>query len=333
MRAGRRFLLLVLLLALNSGSAYGHGTAAITIDVTEVAPGRAVVHSRRSDGRLPREGEPRIDTTFDAPCTTQAEEREAFAGDPVILVQCPGSLDGARLVVRGLGALVSEAIVVVELWGGRRASRVLTADSPAWQLPPGQGRLALARAYLGAGLAHIALGYDHLLFLLALVLLLRRPRAVLLAETAFTISHSLSFSATALGLVHIPASLAEALIALSLVLLALDVGRPESAGMVSARQGAALALVFGLVHGLGFASGLSEVGLPDHDVAVALLGFAAGIEAGQLMFLALALAALWPLARRAPELLHGRLAPALAVGIGGVSSYWFIERVALCIAR
>src|SRR5205809_535397 len=119
---------------------------------------------------------------------------------------------------------------------------------------------AVAVDYVRLGIAHILHGADHLLFLLALVLYVRRPRAVLVTETAFTLSHSLSFSAVALGWVHVFAPTAEACIALSLVLVALDVGRAH-AERDAARQGAAIALVFGLVHGLGFAGALSEVGL------------------------------------------------------------------------
>jgi hydrogenase/urease accessory protein HupE len=320
---------------LPAGGASAHGTASLTVDVSELSPGHAVVHVRGTGG-LAGGAAPRVHVSFDAPCAAREEEREAFEGDPVTLVRCPGSLDGARLVVEGLGPLVGEAVVVVDRHGGQRASRVLTADEPSWRLPPSQGGLALARAYLRSGFEHILLGYDHLLFLLALVLWLGRPRAVILAETAFTLSHSLSFSATALGLVHVPPQLAEALIALSLVLLALDVAPPGAAARppsVNAWRGAAMALAFGLVHGLGFAGGLSEVGLPDRDVAAALLGFAGGIEAGQLAFLAVALGAHVLVSRGAPGFLARRLAPALAVMIGGVSSYWFFERAALCLAR
>jgi len=115
--------------------------------------------------------------------------------------------------------------------------------------------------------------------------------------------------------------------ALSLVLVALDLGRARD--LPSAREGAGLAFVFGLVHGLGFAGGLSEIGLPDHDVSVALLGFAAGIEIGQVAFLAVVLVAFAWVASR-PRL--GWTVRAGATLIGGVSAYWLIERVIACFA-
>ncbi len=293
-----------------------HGTRSVSVEVTEVAPGNAVIHVRASTpGDVAH-------ATLAAPCTTAPADAEG-----VTRVECPGSLAGQRISVEGLGPILSEAILLVSLHDGQRLSRVLTVDEPAFTLPSAQTGPALAASYVRLGVAHILTGYDHLLFLLSLVLLLRRPRAVLLAETAFTVSHSLSFSATALGLIHVSAPAAEAAIALSLVLVALDIGKDPGGG--SAREGAALAFVFGLVHGLGFAGGLSEIGLPDHDVSLALVGFAAGVEVGQVAFLAVVLVALH-LARR--QLARVRFEPAAAVLIGGVASCWLLERTLVVLS-
>src|SRR5262249_1603286 len=150
-------------------------------------------------------------------------------------------------------------------------------------IPRTEGAIGVARSYVLSGLRHIAGGADHLFFLALLVLVLRRVRAVLLAETAFTVSHSLAFAATALGRIHVRPAPVEACIALSLVLLATDVS--QDGAERSVWRGAGTSLVFGLVHGLGFAGGLRETGLPDRHVAVALLGFGTGIEIGQVLFL------------------------------------------------
>jgi hydrogenase/urease accessory protein HupE len=246
------------------------------------------------------------------------------------LVSCPGSLAGSRVTVQGLGPILSEAILVVSLHDGQRVSRVLTAAEPSFVLPSVQSGPAVAGSYVRLGVVHILTGYDHLLFLLSLVLLLRRPRAVLLAETAFTVSHSLSFSATALGLIRVSAPAAEAAIALSLVLVALDIGKEGRS--CSARSGAAMAFVFGLVHGLGFAGGLSEIGLPDAHVSLALLGFAGGVEIGQVGFLAILLVVLHLASRRLPERRMARGARWGSLLIGGVASYWLIERTLVCLS-
>ncbi len=273
----------------------------------------------------------KVRAVFAAPCVSAAGEAEGDEARDVVTVACPGSLAGSRVTVEGLGPILSEAILIVSLHDGARLSRVLTEGDPSFTLPSAQGALAVARGYVRLGVVHILTGYDHLLFLLSLVLLLRRPRAVLLAETAFTASHSLSFSATALGLVRVSAPAAEAAIALSLVLVALDVGRPGAGASV--RGGAAMAFVFGLVHGLGFAGGLSEVGLPDAHVPLALVGFAAGVEAGQVAFLAVALLALHLASR---HLLPRRVEAVARWGallVGGVASYWLIERTLVCLSR
>jgi len=329
--------LATLLVALLSGSAASaHGMQTVSVDVTELSPGRAVVHLRSSTpwGAVGR-------ALFAAPCSTTSAEED---GDAVTRVECPGSLAGSRVTMEGLGPLLPEAILVVTLHGGERVSRVLTADEPTFVLPEAQGGLALAAGYVRLGIAHILTGYDHLLFLLSLVLLLRRPRAVLLAETAFTASHSLSFSAAALGLVHVYPPAAEAAIALSLVLVALDIGRPGAD--LSARKGAAMAFVFGLVHGLGFAGGLAELGFPDHDASWALVGFAAGVEIGQVAFLGAVLLAVHlaagPVARLRLEAdrrwgslwIHRALpdTPLTVLVLGGIASYWLIERTLVCLS-
>jgi hydrogenase/urease accessory protein HupE len=303
--------------------ASAHGTRSVSVDVTEIGPGKAIVHVRA----VMPEDAVEVRAAFAEPCTSSPGEHE---GDRVTAVTCPGSLAGSRVTVTGLGPIVSEAILVVSLHDGQRVSRVLTTAEPSFVLPSTQSGPAVARSYVRLGVVHILTGYDHLLFLLSLVLLLRRARSILLAETAFTVSHSISFSATALGLIRVSAPAAEAAIALSLVLVALDIGREGAAA--SARSGAAMAFVFGLVHGLGFAGGLAEIGLPEAHVPLALLGFAGGVEIGQVAFLAVLLVVLHLASRRLPErrLLAGARWGSLL--IGAVASYWLIERTLVVLS-
>jgi hydrogenase/urease accessory protein HupE len=235
---------------------------------------------------------------------------------------------GRRIAVEGLGPVLTEAVVRVLRPDGSVLSHVLTAGAPAWVMPAVQSWVGVAVDYVRLGVEHILTGADHLLFLLALVLYVRRPRDVLITETAFTLSHSVSFSATALGWIHVYAPAAEACIALSLVLVALDVGDPE-AERQAAWRGPAIALVFGLVHGLGFAGALSEVGLPDHAVASALIGFGLGVEMGQVAFLVLTILTLAALARVAPRT---GLALAGSYLVGMTGTYWLFQRLWVCFA-
>jgi HupE / UreJ protein len=300
----------------------GHAVRSAYVEVLESSPGRALVTVRAP---VPVSG---LSLVALAPCTVTPGPGPGATQ----ALRCPGTVAGARLRLEGLGPLVSEAVVWVRLADGASASTLLTPARPALTVASSSSwAWAVLRQYVGLGVAHIAAGFDHLLFLLGLVVVLRRVRAVLLAETAFTLSHSLSFSAAALGWVRVPAAAVEACIALSLVLLAVEgvrtLARGSQPAPPSALRGAGLALAFGLVHGLGFAGGLAEIGLPEGAIPAALLGFGAGVEVGQVCFLALALA-LFALARRAGSPVPER---ALALGatyaVGAVGFSWLLERL------
>src|SRR5262249_1739729 len=181
------------------------------------------------------------------------------AGAGSFVLDCPRSLAGEELTVDGLGSIISEAAVYVSLPGGTVQSHVLTPDEPTWRIPGAPRHLPLFVRYVRMGLLHILSGFDHLLFLLLLVLTLRRRRLVLAAGTAFRGAHGVSFRATALGWIAVSSSAAEAAIALSIILVALDAGG-SAEHPPSLTHTIALAFLFGLVHGLGFAGGLREIG-------------------------------------------------------------------------
>jgi len=325
--------LLAVLLALVAAErpARAHGMRTAYVEVTELEPGRAIVRWRSQvDGAT-------IGLRFDAPCrTSRRAESAEHPADPSLVVECGTTLAGARMHVDGLGAVLSEAVVWVAFRDGTSASHLVAAGSPSWELPRAESFWVVASQYTRLGVVHIMTGADHLLFLLALVLCLRRVRAVFLAETAFTLSHSLSFSAATLGWAHVSSRAAEACIALSLVLIALDVPARDRRSVARGIGGPArrtktygpmLAFAFGLVHGLGFAGGLSEIGLPEHAIPLALVSFGAGVEAGQVAFLAVVLVIASLLGRMRT---YPRFALAGAYAVGGVGSFWFIERIALC---
>jgi hypothetical protein len=310
-----------------AATARAHGMRSAYLELHEIAPGRVVARfalTARAPGVTPR---------FPPHCAVEADARApaAIATSPgdspsITRLACRAPLAGSRVTVDGLGPLITEASVLVLFADGSSASALLTSDAPSWEIAPAAGARATLGRYVSLGVSHILLGADHLLFLLLLVLTLGRVRGVLLAEAAFTVSHSLSFTATALGLVRVSPLAAEACIALSLLLVALDVGR--SSRRMTDRAAASLAFVFGLVHGLGFAGGLREIGLPDDHAAWALAGFGCGVELGQLAFLGVALLA-FHLVTRAGW--RARVSELLARAIGGIASYWLIERVLACL--
>jgi hypothetical protein len=316
----------VLVLAI-SAPVRAHGLRSGFVDLEEVGPGKALVHVKSGDPRV------HLTLSVDDGCTLGDAPEGRLESTQIL--GCPdGALAGHTLTLDGLGPFVADAVMWARYADGSTHGQALTRQSTRWTLPGVEGFWTTARHYVGLGVEHIATGYDHLLFLLLLALALRSPRKVLLAETAFTLSHSLSFTATALGWVHVSQTAAEACIAWSLVLVALDVGRRQRrAGGDRSFRIAGLAFAFGLVHGLGFAGGLREIGLPDRDVGAALLGFAGGVELGQVVFLAALLLAAALLARIRP--LRPALRPLGLVGAygGGIlAMFWLFQRLVLVIA-
>ncbi|HRI65775.1 MAG TPA: HupE/UreJ family protein, partial [Polyangium sp.] len=269
-----------------------HGMRTAYVEVVEHAPGRAIVRFRTS---VETEAAP----NFPAGCEIRkplGNESAAPNQSSNVLVRdgstyvmhCDGPLAGRTFGVNGLGETISEAVVWVTQSDGLTSSHMLTPAEGTLRIPARSSARMTFGEYVPLGARHIFSGADHLLFLLLLVLSLRKVKPVLIAETAFTLSHGLSFSAAALGWIHVSKEATEACIAMSLLLLALDVQRKDRPPP-SDHSVALLALVFGLVHGLGFAGGMTELGMPAEHVGWALLGFGMGVEVGQIAFLAVAL--------------------------------------------
>ncbi len=182
------------------------------------------------------------------------------------------------------------------------------------------------RSYFAIGVEHILSGWDHLLFVIALVLLVGRAGKVIKAATAFTLAHSLTLAAVTFGYAGLPQQLVEALIALSIVFLALEIIRRDR-DTLTRRLPWLVAFAFGLLHGFGFAGALREIGLPEGEVPAALVSFNLGVEAGQLPVIAGVFAVLALVRRLQPAATpQGLRLAAYAIGITG--SYWLIERLA-----
>jgi hydrogenase/urease accessory protein HupE len=246
-----------------------------------------------------------------------------------------GGLAGQTVAIEGLSATSTDVLVRVESLGGAVQTERLSPTRTVFvvQATPGAGEVAVT--YLRLGVEHILFGFDHLLFVLALVILVRDWRRVAVTVTAFTIAHSITLAAATLGFVNVPGPPVEATIALSIVLVAVEIlnarrGQPS----FTARLPWLVAFSFGLLHGFGFAGALAEVGLPQHAIPVALLFFNVGVEIGQLVFVAAVLSLIWLLDRVASQLWEAaivkrvfeRLDVTAAYGIGAVAAYWLIER-------
>ena len=241
-------------------------------------------------------------------------ERDAQAEISRASLDCgTAPLAGRELGVAGLRESATNALVRVELADGTHAQTVIDADRPRFTVPQRASRSETLRAYLALGVRHILGGFDHLLFVAGLVLLVSGARALLATVTAFTLGHALTLSCAALGFVRAPVAAVEVAIAASVFWLAVELAGRHGA----ARRPARMAAGFGLLHGFGFAAALSEAGLPGTDVPLALAGFNAGIELGQLAVVGVLL--LFVRALR-------RFERPLAYAFGALAGFWLIER-------
>ncbi len=240
------------------------------------------------------------------------------------------ALAGARVEFPGLQATITDVLVRVSLLDGTRSTTLVRPSRPWVELAASRGPAAVAGAYLAHGVGHILLGIDHLLFVLALILIVRSTRTLLWTITAFTLAHSITLALATLGVVRVPGPPVEAAIALSILLVASEIlHRQRGEPSLTARWPWLVAFCFGLLHGFGFAGALTAVGLPPVDVPLALFAFNLGVELGQLAFIAAVLGAI-AVASRTELLpwLERHALPAAAYAIGIAAAFWFFERLA-----
>lgn len=235
------------------------------------------------------------------------------------------------LAIEGVGRRYSAAMVKVFWRDGQSRVYTITAGQPTVQLygsaDDRRGMGEIAQAYTVLGIEHILTGFDHLAFVLALLFLVGFHRRLVLTITAFTLAHSLTLALSALGWLTLRGPPVEATIALSIMLVAGEALHRRQT--LSRRWPALVAFLFGLVHGLGFAGALQEIGLPQHHLAVALLTFNVGVELGQLAAVGLAYA-VYRGVERWPQAVVARQ-PAL-YAIGSVAAYWAVGRIVNIVA-
>jgi hydrogenase/urease accessory protein HupE len=252
------------------------------------------------------------------------------------VIEATGGLAGRRIEFTGLPGTIADVLVRVQSADGNVTTMLARPSQPWVETPasPGSG-IEVAVAFAGHGVEHILLGYDHLLFVLALMLIVRSPRALVWTVTAFTFAHSLTLALAALGLVQVPAPPVEAAIAFSIVLLASEIVRLRRGGSsLTARWPWIVAFSFGLLHGFGFAGALTDIGLPRSDIPLALFAFNVGVELGQLAFIGVVLG-IFALVRgvRLTRPMGARAMRLAPYAIGSLGAFWFIERVAAFAVR
>lgn len=235
--------------------------------------------------KVPARGEAwlALDASLPENCTETGPRTVSATGDAVTSrwsITCAGGLAGRTVVIGGLTATYTDVLLRIENTDGVQQSARLTPDSPGYVVLAAPSTWDTARTYFLLGVEHILLGVDHLLFVLALLLLIRNVRTLIETITAFTVAHSITLAAAALGWANAPQPPVEAAIALSIVVVASEIVRSDrGASDISIRYPWLIAFAFGLLHGFAFGGALRDIGLPQKDVPLALLTFNLGVEA------------------------------------------------------
>lgn len=280
-----------------------------------------------------------IDVELPENCDVRTPPQPVFDGSAWVAqwaAACRGGLAGGVISIHGLELTQTDVLVRYELNQGAGEAQRLTPSRSSFVVPAEPGFLDVLSSYFTLGVDHILGGIDHLLFVFALLLLIPDLWRLLGAITAFTVAHSITLAAATLGLVTLPGPPVEAVIVLSIMFLASELLQRDGGGArLSERYPWIVSFSFGLLHGFGFAGALLEIGLPKSDVPLALLAFNLGVEAGQILFIAAVFIAGSLLARIVPVAIRTVRTPGsagsngMAYLIGGVSAYWFIERIAI----
>ena len=298
------------------------------IEFAEQSPGSWSLSWKRPYTQAPTEPPP--PPVLPEACEYSGEVRQGGAGGAVLgraQVRCTGPVWGQSIGVADLLGQSDLLARVMPLDGPAQALR-LTAAEPAATIAAPEARPPVWRTYFVIGVEHILEGWDHLLFVIALVLLLRQWRRAVVAATAFTVAHSITLAGASLGYLAMPQRPVEVLIALSIVFLAVEIARRDpDRPSLAMRLPWVVAFLFGLLHGFGFAGALAEIGLPDDALVPALVAFNLGVEAGQLLVVAVTLAVIAAVSRLALS----RLEPALRIAsyaIGITGAYWLVDRLA-----
>jgi len=302
-------------LFLGSGTARSHELDSASLSLTEVASGRFLARWHASSRTLQEDlGTAAV---FPKPCRRQG-----------VFLECGTSGLVGSIEFPWIEGTLTRVLVDIEWRNGTRLSRVVTASSPRLRVYgiPASGLRALGPIvvdYTWLGVVHILTGFDHLLFVVALALLVRRGAPLIATITAFTVAHSLSLAVTVLGLVHVPAPPVEASIALSIVLVCAECLRP--ADSLTRRAPWAVAFAFGLLHGLGFAAALLDLGVPEQHVPAALVCFNVGVELGQLCVIAVVTG--WRLLVARLPIRRDWMNRALIYAMGSTAAFWVLDRI------
>ncbi|MBW2671146.1 MAG: HupE/UreJ family protein [Deltaproteobacteria bacterium] len=317
----------VLLLTSFSVTVYAHKLQPAYLEINEQSAGKfSILWKRPFIGSRPMNIYPQLP----ANCTNLTEPVVQTLPTGAVerwLVDCGESgITNNTIVIDGRSATQTDTLLRIQLIDGSMHTTVLRPDSLSFLVPEKASKSKVAGSYLMLGIEHILGGFDHLLFVLGLLLIVRSTKLLIKTITSFTLAHSVTLAMAVLGFVHVPQAPVEAVIALSIIFLATELVKQHRGETgLTTKAPWLVALCFGLLHGFGFAGALTEVGLPQTDIPLALLFFNVGVEVGQLMFVAGVLVVTWMIKKmklRWPVWVE----QVPAYSIGSLAAFWFIQR-------
>lgn len=320
------FILICLAIAALTTPAASHEVRPAYLALVEVAPGEFDVLFK-----TPMRGDMRLDLSvaFSGKVEALTPVVSRATGDAMVeswRFRTNEPLAGQSILIDGLQTTMTDALLRVSFADGSTFVERLTPGAPQATIPASQSGWQVAATYVGQGIEHILFGFDHLLFVAALLLIIGDWRVLIKTITAFTIAHSITLTLATLGYVSLPSGPVEALIALSILLVAAEAVRMrQGKTSLAITWPWVIAFAFGLLHGFGFAGALQELGLPQGDIPLALFAFNVGVEVGQLIFVAAILFAVH--AFRLFFAMPRQAFTAAAYAIGIVAAFWTIQRL------
>lgn len=324
----KRTMLFALALALFMPTAQAHESRPAYLSLTEAEVGVFDVNWRR-----PARGDKALSLApvFPQHCVEKDKSAAYFSAGAYVQrwrIECgEKGLLGSPIAIRGLEFTITDVLIRVELQRGAVRTGIVKPNAPSFEVEKSPSAWKVAGDYLVLGVEHILGGIDHLLFVLGLLLIVSGTWRLVKTITSFTVAHSITLGMATLGFVRVPQAPVEAVIALSILFLATELIRREQGHEGLASQFPwIVAFVFGLLHGFGFAGALTEVGLPQNEIPLALLMFNIGVEVGQILFVIMVLLLLHIIQRNVKNL--PAWGPrATAYGIGSLAAFWIFDRV------
>jgi hydrogenase/urease accessory protein HupE len=312
-----------------AGVAFGHELRPGYLELNETEPSTYALLWKRPTGG---EVEIRIAPVVPEGCRLATPDQQQLTPGAVVVrgtLACAGGIAGKTLHIAGLETTVTDVLVRITHADGRVESHLLRPATPTLKLGAATSGFERAASYLQLGIQHILMGVDHLLFVLGLLLIVRDRWMLVKTITSFTVAHSITLAIATLGYATAPLPPLNAAIALSILFLGPEIVRVwRGETSFTIRHPWVVAFAFGLLHGFGFASGLTAMGLPKAEIPIALLLFNVGVEIGQVAFVLLVV--LLERSFRGLEIRWPRLVGALpGYAVGSLGAFWTIQRIAV----